>query len=59
METATSKYHIEKITGDNRRPGMQFPDGWLIRYGAHPDFGWLSCKTVETEAAAIKFASEL
>jgi hypothetical protein len=39
-------YHIEKITGDNRRPNM--PDtGYIIRYGVG-DFGWKYCKTFNT-----------
>lgn len=51
------KYHIEKITADNRRPGMKHPDGFLIRYRPHRDFGWLSCRTVATENEAILFAT--
>ena len=53
------KYIIEKINGDNRRPNMKYPNGWLIRYNAHEAYGWLSCETVETEVEAIAFAKTL
>lgn len=50
------KYQIEKINGDNRRPGMP-QEGYLIRYRFHPDFGWTCCQTVATEEEANTFAS--
>lgn len=50
---------IEKITGDNRRPGMEHPDGYLIRYRPHPSYGWLSCKTVANLPEAEAFAAKL
>lgn len=52
-------YLIEKITGDNRRPGMEHTDGYLIRYRPHPDYGWLSCKTVANLPEAEAFAANL
>jgi len=54
----TAKYHIEEITSDNRRPGMP-QEGFLVRYRPHPDFGWLSCKTVDTKEEAEMFADIL
>lgn len=53
------KYHIEKITGDNRRPEMEHHAGYLIRYRLHPQFGWTGCKTVATLEDAEAFASTL
>jgi hypothetical protein len=53
------KYQIEKVNGDNRRPGMKHPDGYLIRYRPHPDFGWTGCRTVPTEDDAKAFAATL
>ena len=52
------KYHIEKITGDNRRPGMP-QEGYLVRYRPHNDFGWTGCATFKTIQEANAFASTL
>ncbi len=49
---------IEKITGDNRRPGM-LQEGYLVRYRLHKDFGWTGCATFETLPEANAFASTL
>jgi len=51
-------HHIEKITGDNRRPGM-LQDGYLVRYRLHKDFGWTGCATFKTLPEANAFASTL
>jgi hypothetical protein len=52
-------YHIEKITGDNRRPGMPEQDKYLVRFRPHPSFGWLGCATFRTGAEAESFALSL
>ena len=52
------KYHIEKITGDNRRPGM-LQEGYLVRYRPHKDFGWLCCRTFKTLQEAEDFTGTL
>jgi hypothetical protein len=51
-------HHIEKITGDNRRPGM-LQEGYLVRYRLHKDFGWTGCATFKTLPEANAFASTL
>ena len=38
---------------------MKFPDGWLVRYRPHADFGWTGCRTVATEQDAKDFALTL
>lgn len=53
------KYHIEAITGDNRRPGMKHQDGFLCRYRPHETFGWLCCRTFATQEEAQAFAATL
>jgi hypothetical protein len=53
------RYHIEKITGDNRRPGMEHQEGFLVRYRPHPQFGWLGCRTFATQGEAESFAATL
>ena len=51
------KTAIEKITADNRRPGLNPEHKWLVRYNrSNAGFGWLSCKTFETEQEAKEFA---
>jgi hypothetical protein len=54
METT----HIEQITGDNRRPGMKYPNGWLVRYNPHDSYGWLSCATFPTQEEAERFSED-
>jgi hypothetical protein len=56
---ATQAYAIEKINGDNRRPGMKHAEGYLVRYRSHPDFGWTGCRTFATEEEAMVFAHSL
>lgn len=59
-KVAPSKpYHIEKITGDNRRPGMDHQEGYLVRYRPHESFGWLGCRTFATPDEAEAFAATL
>jgi hypothetical protein len=52
MNTST-----EKITADNRRPGMPLDHTWLVRYDSHPAHGWLCCATFATESEAEAFAA--
>lgn len=52
-------YHIEMINGDNRRPGMEHQEGYLVRYRRHESFGWLCCRTFATLPEAEAFASSL
>jgi hypothetical protein len=52
------KHSIEKITGDNRRPGMP-QEGYLVRYRPHNDFGWTGCATFKTIQEANAFAGTL
>ena len=52
------KYTIEKITGDNRRPGMP-EQGYLVRFRPHPTFGWLCCETFRFKTKAKAFAMSL
>ena len=52
-------YSIEKITGDNRRPGMEHNEGYLVRYNPHDSFGWLSCRTFATLRDAEAFAGAI
>ena len=40
-----TKTCLEPITGDNRRPGMDPADKFLVRYKPHPRFGWVCCAT--------------
>jgi hypothetical protein len=51
-------FHIEKITVDNRRPGMP-QKGFLVRYQPSDDHGWLCCKALPTMKAAKEFANNL
>ena len=51
------EYVIEKITGDNWRPGMPM-EGYLVRYGLNA-FGWKYCRTFATAEEAEDFASSL
>jgi hypothetical protein len=57
-EDIKMKYHIEKISGDNRRPGM-LQDGYLVRYRPHKNFGWTGCATFKTLPEANAFACTL
>jgi hypothetical protein len=52
------KCNIEKITGDNRRPGM-LEKGFLVRYRPHKDFGWTGCRSFETLQEAEDFTGTL
>ena len=52
-------YHIEKITNDNRRPGVDLQEGFLVRYRPHESFGWLCCRTFATLQEAETFAASL
>ena len=52
-------YHIEEITGDNRRPGMEHQTGCLVRYNPHASFGWLCCRTFPNQKEAQDFADTL
>lgn len=52
------KYYIERINGDNKRPGM--PDsGYLVRFRFHPDFGWTGMKCFKSQKEAEYFANNL
>jgi len=53
------KCTIEKITGDNRRPGMPEKHKYLIRYRLHELFGWTGCRTFLTMKEAKAFAASL
>lgn len=52
------KFHIEKITGDNRRPGMP-QEGYLVRHRPHESYGWLGCKACDDLEEAATFAASL
>lgn len=57
MESTEKKnYHIEKITGDNYRPGFEHREGYLVRYNPHDSFGWLCCRTFPSQTEAEGFA---
>ncbi len=51
------KVHVEKISGDNLRPGM-LAAGWLIRYNMS-NYGWLSTKSVATSEEADEFVQKV
>ena len=53
------KYSIQKITADNRRPGMSPEASHLVRYRLHEAFGWLCCRTFPSLEAAKSFAAAL
>jgi hypothetical protein len=53
------KYHIEKITADNRRPGMKHQEGYLVRYRPHPSYGWTGLRTFDTQPEAETFTGTL
>lgn len=53
------KFRIEKINGDNRRPGMNPAHTHLVSYRLHPDFPWTWCRTCATEQDAERFVAEL
>jgi len=50
---------IEKITADNRRPGMKYQEGHLVRYRPHESYGWTGCRTFPALAEAEAFAATL
>lgn len=52
-------YHIEPITADNRRPGMEHQEGYLVRYRPHETFGWTGCRTFASKEEAETFAGTL
>lgn len=52
------KYEIQKINGDNLRPGMP-KEGYLVRYRPHPDFGWTGRRCFATMGEAESFAASL
>lgn len=52
-------YHMEEISGDNYRPGMEHCEGWLVRFRFHTDFGWLSCKTFASKTEAEEFIESI
>jgi hypothetical protein len=52
------KYCIEKITGDNKRPGMP-ENGFLVRYRPHPDFGWTGQRCFPSLKEAKDFSKTL
>jgi hypothetical protein len=54
--TMNNNYSLEKITGDNRRPGMP-PEGFIVRYDLG-DSGWKKAKIFETSEEAEKFIAE-
>lgn len=54
-----AKYHVEGITGDNRRPGMPSDHQYLVRYRLHPSFGWTGCRTFARLEEAGVFAGSL
>lgn len=56
---SAGKFHIEKIDGSNRRPGMKHHEGYLVRYRPHETFGWLGCRTFATLEEAESFAASL
>jgi len=49
---------IEKIKGDNHRPGMP-ESGWLVRYSLSEHFGWMRMKTFSSQVEAEEFAKSL
>lgn len=51
-------YEIEKISGDNWRPGMKYREGFLVRYRRHPDFGWTGCRAFPDMREAVAFAQD-
>ncbi len=53
------RYSIQKITSDNRRPGMPPEAVYLVRYRLHERFGWLCCRTFTTLEAAESFSATL
>jgi hypothetical protein len=58
LKRVEETYLLQKINGDTWRPG--FPEeGYLVRYGKHPDFGWMSCATFKTLEEAESFIKEL
>ena len=52
-------YCIEEITADNRRPGMKYENGCLVRYNPSEEHGWLCCRTFPNLAEAETFAGTL
>lgn len=50
-------YTIEKINGDNRRPGLKHQEGYLVRYRPHDSFGWTGCRSFATLPEAETFAA--
>ena len=50
-------YSIEKITGDNHRPGMP-NSGYLVRWGLG-DYGWSKMQTFDSLSEAEEFAATL
>jgi len=52
-------YCIEVINGDNRRPGMRYEEGFLVRYRPHASYGWLCCRTLPNLEEAEAFAATL
>lgn len=52
-------FHIEPITGDNRRPGMEHREGFLVRYRPHEAYGWTGCRTFPNQEEADAFAATL
>ena len=55
-ETAS---HVEPITGDNYRPGMDYREGYLVRYKRSKRYGWLCCRCFPTKSEAETFAESL
>lgn len=56
------EYEIEELTRDNWRPGMKVEPnvgGCLVRYNAHEDFGWLSCRTCRDREEAMLFVTQI
>ena len=51
--------HVEPITNDNYRPGMQYREGYLVRYRWSNLYGWLCCHCFPTKEEADAFAESL
>jgi len=49
----------EKITGDNRRLGMDKTHTYLVRFDFNEKVGWMKMKTFETAKGAETFIANL
>lgn len=51
-------FHIESITGDNRRPGDP-ESGFIVLYRLHELYGWTGRKVCNTRTEAESFAEKI